>query len=84
MIRFLQKDTKTIKIMFGVIIGAACISMVIYLVPGLMSDNSSGTNAAAYATVREPGAWGRLFGASTDIKTEDVAKLAQRQLQQQQ
>ena len=83
MIRFLQKDTKTIKIMFGVIIGAACISMVIYLVPGLMSDNSSGTNAAAYATVREPGAWGRLFGASTDIKTDDVAKLAQRQLQQQ-
>jgi peptidyl-prolyl cis-trans isomerase D len=36
-----------------------------------------------YATVREPGAWGRLFGASTDIKTDDVAKLAQRQLQQQ-
>ena len=42
-----------------------------------------GTNAAVYATVREPGAWGRLFGASTDIKTDDVAKLAQRQLQQQ-
>jgi peptidyl-prolyl cis-trans isomerase D len=83
MIRFLQQDNKTIKIMFGVIIGAACISMVIYLVPGLMSDNSGGTNSAVYATVREPGAWGRLFGASTDIKTDDVAKLAQRQLQQQ-
>jgi peptidyl-prolyl cis-trans isomerase D len=83
MIRFLQQDNKTIKIMFGVIIGAACISMVIYLVPGLMSDNSSGNNAATYATVREPGAWGRLFGASTDIKTDDVAKLAERQLQQQ-
>ena len=83
MIRFLQQDNKTIKIMFGVIIGAACISMVIYLVPGLMSDNSVGTNSAVYATVREPGAWGRLFGASTDIKTDDVAKLAQRQLQQQ-
>ena len=83
MIRFLQQDNKTIKIMFGVIIGAACISMVIYLVPGLMSDNSVGTNSAVYATVREPGAWGRLFGASTEIKTDDVAKLAQRQLQQQ-
>jgi peptidyl-prolyl cis-trans isomerase D len=83
MIRFLQKDTKAVKIMFGVIISAACISMVIYLVPGLMSDNSVGTNSAVYATVREPGAWGRLFGASTDIKTDDVAKLAQRQLQQQ-
>ena len=83
MIRFLQQDNKTIKIMFGVIIGAACISMVIYLVPGLMSDNSVGTNSAVYATVREPGAWGRLFGASTDIKTDDVTKLAERQLQQQ-
>jgi peptidyl-prolyl cis-trans isomerase D len=46
-------------------------------------DNPMGTSATVYATVREPGAWGRLFGASTDIKTEDVAKLAQRQLQQQ-
>jgi peptidyl-prolyl cis-trans isomerase D len=83
MIRFLQQDTKAIKIMFGVVIGAACISMVIYLIPGLMSDNSGGTNSAVYATVREPGIWGRLFGASTDIKTDDVAKLAERQLQQQ-
>jgi peptidyl-prolyl cis-trans isomerase D len=83
MIRFLQKDTKAVKIMFGVIISAACISMVIYLVPGLMSDNSGGSSATVYATVREPGAWGRLFGESTGVKTDEVAKLAQRQLQQQ-
>lgn len=84
MIRFLQQDNKAVKIMFAVIIGAACISMVIYLVPGLMSDNSTGTNAAVYATVHEPGILGRLgFGESTEIKTEDVAKLAGRQLQQQ-
>jgi peptidyl-prolyl cis-trans isomerase D len=82
MIRFLQKDTKAVKIMFGVIIGAACVAMVLYLVPGLM-DNPMGTSATVYATVREPGAWGRLFGASTDIKTDDVTKLAERQLQQQ-
>jgi peptidyl-prolyl cis-trans isomerase D len=69
--------------MFGVIISAACISMVIYLVPGLMSDNSGGSSATVYATVREPGAWGRLFGESTPVKSEEVAKLAQRQLQQQ-
>jgi peptidyl-prolyl cis-trans isomerase D len=68
--------------MFGVIIGAACVAMVLYLVPGLM-DNPMGTSATVYATVREPGAWGRLFGASTDIKTDDVTKLAERQLQQQ-
>jgi peptidyl-prolyl cis-trans isomerase D len=83
MIRFLQKDTKAVKIMFGVIIGAACVAMVLYLVPGLM-DNQMGTGGSVYATVREPGALGRIgFGESTEIKTEDVAKLAQRQLQQQ-
>jgi peptidyl-prolyl cis-trans isomerase D len=82
MIRFLQQDNKVVKIMFGVIIGAACISMVIYLIPGFM-DNSSSSDAAVYATVREPGLWGRLFGESTPIKTEAVARLAQRQLSQQ-
>ncbi len=82
MIRFLQKDTKAVKVMFGVIIGAACVSMVIYLVPGLM-DNSASNDSTVYATVREPGALGRMFGQSTEIKTDDVTKLAQRQLQQQ-
>jgi len=68
--------------MFGVIIGAACVAMVLYLVPGLM-DNPMGTSAAVYATVREPGAWGRLFGESTEVQADEVSKLAQRQLQQQ-
>ncbi|HUD22317.1 MAG TPA: peptidyl-prolyl cis-trans isomerase [Acidobacteriaceae bacterium] len=82
MIRFLQKDTKTVKIMFGVIIGAACVSMVIYLVPGLM-DPSGANDTTVYATVREPGVLGRMFGQSTEIKTDEVTQLAQRQLQQQ-
>ncbi|MGP8259080.1 MAG: peptidyl-prolyl cis-trans isomerase [Acidobacteriaceae bacterium] len=83
MIRFLQKDTKAVKIMFAVIIGAACVSMVIYLVPGLMDASSSLNGSGVYATVREPGVMGRIFGESTEIKTDDVSKLAQRQLQQQ-
>jgi peptidyl-prolyl cis-trans isomerase D len=82
MIRFLQQDNKLVKILFGVIIGAACISMVVYLVPGLM-DQGMGSDPAVYATVRAPGVAGRLFGEDTPIKTEDVAKLAERQLQQQ-
>jgi peptidyl-prolyl cis-trans isomerase D len=82
MIRFLQQDNKLVKILFGVIIGAAVISMVIYLVPGLM-DSGATTDTAVYATVHAPGAWGRIFGESTPIKTEDVQRLAQRQLQQQ-
>jgi peptidyl-prolyl cis-trans isomerase D len=82
MIRFLQQDNKLVKILFGVIIGGACISMVIYLVPGLM-DPTTGSDPAVYATVRAPGVMGRLFGETTPIKTEDVAQLAERQLQQQ-
>ena len=83
MIRFLQQDNKVVKILFGVIIGAACVSMVIYLVPGLMSDDSAGAQQGVYATVHAPGVVGRLFGPSTDVKTQDVTRLAERQLQQQ-
>jgi peptidyl-prolyl cis-trans isomerase D len=82
MIRFLQQDNKLTKILFGVIIGAACISMVIYLVPGLM-DNQTTSDASVYATVREPGLSGRLFGETTPVKATEVTKLAQRELQQQ-
>jgi peptidyl-prolyl cis-trans isomerase D len=83
MIRFLQqKDNKLVKIIFGVIIGAVIVFMVVYLVPGLL-DPTTGGDPAVYATVRAPGAMGRLFGETTPIKTEDVAKLAERQLEQQ-
>ena len=38
MIRLLQQDNRTIKIIFALIIGAAVISMVAYLIPGIGSD----------------------------------------------
>jgi peptidyl-prolyl cis-trans isomerase D len=81
MIRFLQQDNKLVKILFGVIIGAACISMVVYLVPGLM-DNGPANDTSVYATVRTPGVWGKLFGESTPVKMDEVTRLAQQQLQQ--
>jgi len=83
MIRFLQQDNKLVKILFGVIIGAAVVSMVVYLIPGLMTDNDTGSDAAVYATVRAPGFLGRIFGETTSVKTDAVTKLAERQLQQQ-
>lgn len=83
MIRFLQQDNKVVKIMFGVIIGAACVSMVVYLVPGLMDPSGGADAASTYATVHTPGALGRIFGESTTVKMEDVTRLAERQLQQQ-
>jgi len=84
MIRFLQQDTKAIKFIFASIIGIVIVGMVWYLVLPLLGNTNNSQNASVYATVREPGALGRIgFGESTEIKTEDVAKLAQRQLQQQ-
>jgi peptidyl-prolyl cis-trans isomerase D len=81
MIRFLQQDNKLTKILFGVIIGAACVSMVVYLIPGLM-DNGTSSDTAVYAMVHTPGAWGRVFGESDQVKMEDVTRVARRMLQQ--
>ena len=64
MIRLLQQDSRIMKIIFAVIIGLAAITMVITLVPGIF-DNASRTDSTTYATVREPGFFGRyvvLFG----------------------
>jgi peptidyl-prolyl cis-trans isomerase D len=82
MIRFLQQDNKLTKIIFGVIIGAAVVSMVVYLIPGLM-DAGTVNSQGVYATVHAPGLMGRIFGETTEVKTTQVAKMAQRQLQQQ-
>ncbi len=82
MIRILQQDNRITKIIFAVIIGFAVITMVITLVPGIF-DNASTDNAAVFATVKEPGYFGRIIGDSTPIKMTDVNQLAARQLQQQ-
>jgi peptidyl-prolyl cis-trans isomerase D len=82
MIRLLQQDSRLMKWLFAVIIGFAAVTMVITLVPGIF-DNASGNDATVYATVREPGYLGRVFGESTPIKTTEVNQMAARQLQQQ-
>jgi peptidyl-prolyl cis-trans isomerase D len=82
MIRLLQQDNRIMKIIFAVIIGLAAITMVITLVPGIF-DNASTSDSTTFATVREPGVFGRVFGESTPIKTAEVNQIAARQLQQQ-
>ncbi len=82
MIRLLQQDNRIMKIIFAVIIGLAAITMVITLVPGIF-DNANTSDSSVYATVKEPGFFGRTFGDSTSIKTTEVNQLASRQLQQQ-
>jgi len=82
MIRILQKENRVTKIIFAVIIGAAVISMVAYLIPGV-GDAASSNDATVFAFVREPGVIGRIFGSNSTIKTTEVNQLAARQLQQQ-
>lgn len=82
MIRILQQDNRITKILFAVIIGFACITMVITLVPGVF-DTSGSNDANAFATVREPGFLGRLGVDSSTVKMTEVNQLAARQLQQQ-
>ena len=78
MIRFLQKDSKYIKAVFWIIIVAACVSMVIFLVPGIFSDEVTGSNT--YASIRPAGLLGRYFafGSSRDISTQEVTQVARR------
>ena len=81
MIRILQQNNRFTKILFAIIIGAAVITMVITLVPGIF-DNATTGDANVFATVRAPGFFGRL-GESSPIKATEVNQLAQRQLLQQ-
>jgi peptidyl-prolyl cis-trans isomerase D len=77
MIRALQKDNRVTKAIFAVIIGVATLSMVLYLVPGLYDGVTGGTAPGVYATVRNPGFFGRIFGEPTPIKTTEVTQMAQ-------
>ncbi len=83
MIRILQQDSRITKVIFAVIIGAAIVTMVITLVPGIF-DNGAANDASVFATVHSPGVFARIFGETTSIKTLDVQRSAEQQMQQQQ
>ena len=80
MIRFLQKDSRLIKGIFIVIIGLACVTMVITLVPGIFADQASASDT--YATVRPGGPLGRFLGSSRDITNREVSLIAARMAEQ--
>ncbi len=82
MIRFLQQENRVQKTVFAVIIGAAIVTMVITLVPGIF-DNGAANDATVFATVRTPGFFGRITGDSTPIKMADVQRQVQGQLKRQ-
>ena len=80
MIRFLQsQDNRLVKALFVVIIAAASVSMVVYLIPGLTAGGglSSGTYAVVY-----PHWYSKFFSSGETISQEKVSMQARQQLQQ--
>jgi peptidyl-prolyl cis-trans isomerase D len=74
MIRFLQQDNKATKVVFAVIIGIVVISMVYYLVPGIMDATGSGGDPNTYASVREPGVIGKIFGQTVAVTQPELSR----------
>jgi peptidyl-prolyl cis-trans isomerase D len=79
MIRFLQKDNRVTKALFVVIIAAASVSMVVYLIPGLTGQ---GASAADTFAVVYPHWYSRFFSAGEVISQQKVAQIAQMQVRQ--
>jgi len=80
MIRFLQKDSRIIKSIFIVIIGAVAVSMVVYLIPGLTGQGAASVDT--YATIY-PHWYSKLLASGETVSQQRVSQLAQRQMQQQ-
>jgi len=81
MIRFLQsKDNRLVKAIFIVIIGAAVITMVVTLIPGIFQD--AAVTADTYATVY-PHWYSRFTFTGEKISMARVQEIAQQQMQRQ-
>jgi peptidyl-prolyl cis-trans isomerase D len=82
MIRILQQDNRITKAIFAVVIGAAIITMVITLVPGIF-DNGAANDATVYATIKTPGFFGKISGDTSQVKMSEVDRQTQSEMQQQ-
>jgi peptidyl-prolyl cis-trans isomerase D len=80
MIRFLQKENRLTRALFVVIIAAASISMVVYLIPGLTGQSASGADTFA---VIYPHWYSRFLSAGTVISQQKVTQMASQRVQQQ-
>lgn len=79
MIRFLQKDTKMAKAIYIVIIAAASVGMVVYLIPGLMNTGVSAPDT--YAEVY-PHWYSKIFRSGDTVSLQRVQQVARQQIQQ--
>jgi peptidyl-prolyl cis-trans isomerase D len=78
MIRFLQRDNRITKAFFVVVIAAASVGMVVYLIPGLTGAGAS--NADTYATIY-PHWYSRFLSSGETISQQRVSQLARQQIQ---
>ncbi len=79
MIRFLQTDNRLTKALFIVVIGAASVGMVIYLIPGLTGLGASAPDT--YAVVY-PHWYSRWFSSGDTVSQARVEQLTRQQLMQ--
>jgi peptidyl-prolyl cis-trans isomerase D len=79
MIRFLQADTKIAKAIYVVIIAAASVGMIVYLIPGLM--NTAVAAPDTYAEVY-PHWYSKIFRSGEVVSLQRVQQAARQQLQQ--
>ncbi len=79
MLRFLQKDTKIAKAIYVVIIAAASVGMVVYLIPGLMSGTAAAPDT--YAEVY-PHWWSKIFHSADVVSLQKVQQMARQQVSQ--
>ena len=80
MIRFLQRDNRLTKALFIVIIAAASVSMVVYLIPGLTGQSAA--TGDTYAVVY-PHLYNRFLSSGETISQQRVSQMARQQAQQQ-
>ena len=79
MIRFLQRDNRVTKAFFVIIIAAASVGMVVYLIPGLTGMGASSVDT--YATIY-PHWYSSIFSSGMTVSQEKVSMAARRQVQQ--
>ncbi len=79
MIRFLQRDNRLTKALFVVIIAAASVSMVVYLIPGL--TNTGVTAADTYAEIY-PHWYSKVLHAGQTVTMQRVSNEVRNQIQQ--
>ena len=77
MIRFLQRDSRVVKAFFIVIIAAASVGMVVYLIPGLMG---MGTASSDDYAVIYPHWYSRFLSSGESVSQQRVSQMARQQL----